>query len=88
MKKMGKNGQWYWQGGRDLPSTAIFTWAFCTAIFTCWQQRGPSDEELTPDIVQLPEAVDKMILIDDSEHSEEDGVVLICSESEDDVSFQ
>ena len=36
MKKDGSQG---WQGGKNLPDTAVFTWQFCRAILRCWQNQ-------------------------------------------------
>lgn len=47
--KMRADGKRAWQGGRDLPLSAAFTWPFCRKLLECWENRGSA--ELNPDPV-------------------------------------
>jgi hypothetical protein len=38
-KKLRPDGSKSWQGGRDLASTATFTYAFCEHLLACWERR-------------------------------------------------
>ena len=40
MTKKGKKG---WQGGKDLASSAVWTWSFCHAVLHAWENHGAAD---------------------------------------------
>lgn len=49
--KIKADGKRAWQGGRDLPLSAAFTWPFCRKLLECWENRGSA--ELIPDPISL-----------------------------------
>ena len=38
-KTISKTGRVGWQGCRNLPDTATYTWSFCLALFNAWLER-------------------------------------------------
>ena len=44
------DGSRSWSGGKDLAQSAMFTWAFCKALFECWEQRDQGSSEVSEEI--------------------------------------
>ena len=62
-KTVSKAGRRGWQGGKDLPDSAVFTWNFCEAVLDAWENRTTEAEEAASDSPAL--AVDAMGLPED-----------------------
>lgn len=64
-RKTRADGTTYWQGGKNLPETAVWPWAFCRGLLLRWedQVRGSLGRRALHN--QVPDA--DMILISDAE---------------------
>jgi len=75
-----------WQGGKDLASSAYFTFEFCQALLRSWQSRDPCDGDLvTPDNTPMPmEASQGENSLASLAPAEEDGPIEIVINSDSD----
>lgn len=79
-RTLSKSGKAGWQGGRDLPSSATWTYQFCSALLTAWNN-GLSDEAR---LAHVPNPVARDSPASDNEVEVVGEVIAIFSQSSSD----
>lgn len=84
-KTVSKKGKKGWQGGKDLASSALWTWSFCLAVLHAWENRGAADvnehrtisdepaESLADHSLDSPRIVGELVVIHDTDVDTEQG---------------